>query len=189
MDNTLINYERAVLQWVKANNIEMVNSMQELRDFYHKSGDYANDWLHVQEWLYTEGLSFADLTEGAEEILGKIQANGFSIIIVSHKSKYSARNFLNLHSPALDWLASTFLAHGIEFDLERNLFLEQNRNEKILRIKRENVTYFVDDLIDVFLEPLFPTEINCFWLTHEPRETVPEFIIPISSLKELVVYV
>lgn len=187
MDNTIINYERAVSKWVDINQLGNIESIEDLKQFYHRGKDYANNWLVVQEWLYTEGLKFADLADGTKVIFETLREMDFSILIISHKSIRSVKSSLDLHTPAINWLTESM--SEFEFNLEDSLFLEQSRSEKILRIKREKITHFVDDLLEVFLEPEFPKEVSSFWLTNTTTGIVPSNLKPIISLSEILNYV
>lgn len=187
MDNTLINYNKAAEHWVQINQLGQIDSVESLKDFYHKKGGYVDDWLVVQEWLYTEGLNFASLAHGAIEIVKTLQNHGLSVIIISHKSHRSAKNYLDLHTPAKEWLADAL--SEVNFDLGRDLFLEEDRSKKVSRIREERVTYFVDDLIEVFLEPKFPREVKGFWLKGKSSESAPANVTSIQELSEILQYV
>jgi len=187
LDNTLINYDKAAEYWVQKNQLGRIDSVECLKEFYREKKDNVGDWLVVQEWLYTEGLNFANLAHGAIEIFKSLQSHGFSVIIVSHKSNRSAKSSLDLHSPAREWLADAL--GEIEFNLDRDLFLEEDRSKKISRIKQERATYFVDDLLEVFLEPEFPREVKGFWLKGKSNESVPSKITAIYELGEILHYV
>jgi len=187
LDNTIINYDRAVSKWVDINQLEHIVSVEDLKRFYNKGKDNSNSWLVVQEWLYTEGLRFANLAEGTKVIFRTLREMGFSIVIISHKSIRSVKSSLDLHTPAINWLTANI--SEFDFNLEDELFLEQSRSEKILRIKRERLTHFVDDLLEVFLEPEFPKEVSSFWLTNITTEIAPSNVTQINSLSEILNHV
>jgi hypothetical protein len=187
LDNTLINYDRAAAYLAQATNLGQIDNVEGLKEFYRKRGNYSKDWLNVQEWLYTDGLKFADLAAGTIEVLKKLQERGYSVVIVSHKTSLSAKNCLDLHSPAREWLEQALAE--VDFDLDRNLFFEQDRSRKIYRIREERVTNFVDDLLEVFLEPEFPQEVRGFWLEGQSKEALPSNVVPIHELRMLLQYV
>jgi hypothetical protein len=51
------------------------------------------------------------------------------------------------------------------------------------------VTHFVDDLIDVFVEPEFPREVEGFWLKSKTNEILPKHVKPIDDLSQILDYV
>ena len=187
MDNTLINYDRAAARWAQANQLEQIHSVESLKKCYREKGNYSSDWLSVQEWLYTEGLNFADLTDGAVDILNSLQSYGFRVVIISHKSRFSAKSSLDLHSPVIDWLARALAE--VDFSIESSTFLEEDRKKKISRIRKERLAYFTDDLLDVFQEPDFPQEVRGFWLAGSSVEIAPVNVVTIRGLREILKYV
>jgi len=187
LDNTLINYNKAAEHWAQKSQLGQIDSVESLKEFYRQKGDYVGDWLVVQEWLYTEGLNFANLAPGTIEVLKTLQNYGLSVIIVSHKSNRSAKSYLDLHTPAREWLAGAL--REVDFDLGKDLFLEEDRSKKISRIREERVTYFVDDLLEVFLEPEFPREIKGFWLKGKSSESAPVNVTAIQELNEILQHV
>lgn len=127
------------------------------------------------------------MAQGAIEIFKSLENNGFSVIIISHKSEYSAKSSLDLHSPVREWLVRAL--DEVSFNLDNNLFLEESRGKKISRIRQERVTYFVDDLLEVFLEPEFPRQVNGFWLRGRSNELTPRNVTMIRELSEVLQYV
>lgn len=187
LDNTLINYDRAALEWSRSNGLGFISTIEELKNYYNSSGRYSEDWLKVQEWLYTEGLNWALLAKGSLETLEQLQKRSIKFFIVSHKSKLSARRALDLRTPALKWLNTEL--HDVGINLDRTLFFEENRAKKISRIRREGITDFVDDLVEVFLEPNFPNEVMKFWLTNKASQIGHDSIISIREISEILKHV
>lgn len=187
MDNTLINYDSAARNWAQLHHLKSINTVDDLKEYYRTKGNYSDDWLTVQEWLYTEGLSYAILCDGASDLIQRLRDLYFEIVIVSHKTYQSARNNFDLHSPARNWIQRELSESGI--DLQNKVFLENSRDEKIARIRRERLTYFVDDLVDVLLDSDFPREVKAFWLTKNVDRINLESVTPISNLKEIIEHV
>jgi hypothetical protein len=176
-----------VLEWVKLAGIGPVSTVEELKTHYRKQGNYAQEWLKVQEWLYTEGLNFAVLAVGARELIYYLIDKEFSVIIVSHKSRLSAKNSLDLQGPARKWLNKALVNSGI--NLEKDVYFEETKEDKILRIAKESVTHFVDDLMEIYTDIMFPANINKFLVANTLTIAVIPSLIQVENLLEIKRYV
>lgn len=153
-----------------------------------RSGNYKElEWLDVQEWLYTTGLTYAFISEGALDLINHLILMNSKIFIVSHKSKYSAKNKLDLITPVSMWLnekLGRFLDSG-----QIQVFFEESRDKKIERIINLGITHFVDDLIEVFQEKKFPKSIKSFWFNPTFKNIDSTNIIQIKNISEVIKYV
>jgi hypothetical protein len=147
-----------------------------------RSGNYKElEWLDVQEWLYTTGLTYAFISEGALDLINHLILMNSKIFIVSHKSKYSAKNKLDLITPVSMWLNEKL---G-----QIQVFFEESRDKKIERIINLGITHFVDDLIEVFQEKKFPKSIKSFWFNPTFKNIDSTNIIQIKNISEVIKYV
>ena len=163
--------------------MEGISTVRSLKNYYLQGGNYKNDWLSVQEWMYTKGLKLATLRFGAAELFSNLYDKGADMYIVSHKTKFSAGERKDLVTPATDWISKNIPNHLIP--IKSQIFFEATRDKKIARISALNLTHFVDDLVDIFLDKKFPTKVKSFWLTEKNNEKIFGEVIQISSLLEI----
>lgn len=185
LDNTVIDYSLSAKKFALSNEIEGVESVIQLREFFRESSEHYA-WSQAQEWIYTEGLLFAQVKVGVVELISQLKSFNIPLYIISHKTKVSI-NGIDLWGPANSWLVKHL---GNFFDsLPENVFFEETRKKKLIRISDLNISHFVDDLQEVLLEPEFPSNVRKFWISEEDREVQHASITKINSLKELLSYV
>jgi hypothetical protein len=147
----------------------------------------VNNWLEVQEWLYTEGLKHAKLNAGVLALIRRLKELESPIFIVSHKTSYSQNKRLNLIDPANNWL-QTNLENLLE-ENQINVYFEESRRDKIQRISKLELTHFVDDLKEVFEEEMFPREVQKFLLSKQEDICEHKAWIRVGSITEILAYV
>lgn len=158
LDNTLIDYSNAVSVYANKYLKRNLKSIFEIRKTL-KTRDIDSEWQKAQSWIYTEGLNYAVLSEGAIELLHDLKQTGTPLYVISHKTRRTPRNFgnLDLRKPAEEWIKLNLEPLDINIS---GVFFESTRTEKIERIKRLNITHFVDDLIEVLTDENFPKSVE-----------------------------
>lgn len=187
LDNTLIDYSNSVKQYCNANNLEECRNIHELRALLRASDSSGQQWQLAQGWLYVDGLSFAHPGLGAVELCEYLERKGFKLQIVSHKTSHTP-DFCGrkpLREVANKWLAEGELS--AYFPNTNVIHYESTRKLKIERIRSLNLSYFVDDLREVFQDPGYPKEVTSFLLQDITNElpwvkSVPSF----DSIKEVI---
>ena len=153
LDNTIVDYSDAVQIYVKDLEIHNVKTIPELRNWF-RIRNRNEEWTRAQSWLYSEGLQFAKITEGAFDVLSALNKFPFEFSILSHKSvfgpqKYGSREFRKAMN---DWFSGSELGNMCINKIEYFNSLD----EKIEGIRRGGFAYFIDDLRKVFEHKNFP---------------------------------
>jgi len=158
LDNTLVDYSHAVSVYANTYLRSNLKSIFEIRGAL-KTRDSDSEWQKAQSWIYTEGLNHAVLSEGAIELLHDLKQTETPLYVVSHKTRRTPISFgnLDLRKPAKEWIKRNLEPLGINIC---GVFFESTRIEKIERIKRLNITHFVDDLIEVLTDENFPKSVE-----------------------------
>lgn len=186
-DNTLVNYDKAASIWGNVKGLKHIKTFDELKKIYLNQENYHEEWIEVQEWLYTEGIKYARFTPGVLELIEALYKKGSAIFIVSHKSHYSFKTNLDLIKPATTWLEFMISKSLSEFNIR--YFFEESRAAKIQKIVDLQLTHFVDDLQIIFADKLFPKNVKGFLLSiHSPTD-LPRNVVTIKNLGEVMRYV
>lgn len=158
LDNTLIDYSKSVYIFTEENKLSSCSTIDELRQLLKRDEIVSPEWIQAQSWIYTKGLKYAQIANGALDLIDSLVEDKFKVFIVSHKTNYCILDNIQiqLRANALTWIQNSRLSEYFKYN--RNLFFEQTRYAKVERIGRLNLNYFVDDLEEVFLERNFPTE-------------------------------
>ncbi len=162
-DNTMISYDelmyRISVEWGLIPEQFHANK-KKIRDHIRTIKDGELKWQKLQAVVYGSRINEAVIFDGVKEFFDTCLNRKISIYVVSHKTIHPAQDkCVNLHQAALDWLSNnSFLSTGYSCDLSRKaVFFEATRKEKIKRIKGLGCTHFIDDLIETFSDPTFPT--------------------------------
>ena len=173
-DNTIICYDTVFTHLAITNGLIPKNfqgTKTQVRDSIRTMPDGDTKWQHLQGKAYGVEISRAVMFDGFKAFVAHCNANNIELYIVSHKTEHGHfdETRTSLREAARSWLRS----HGI-FDqnrphiLEKNVYFETTREEKIERIKSLNCTHFIDDLIEVLDSPLFPKHIER--ILFQPKE-------------------
>ncbi|EMN90725.1 phosphotransferase [Leptospira weilii] len=160
-DNTLACYDEVFAIIAKEQKLipsDWVGSKKELRDFLRtlESGELL--WQKIQGKVYGKYMNQATLFPGVAEFLWKCKLNQIEVFIVSHKTEYGHfdEEKINLRMTALQWMKQKGFFDPNEFNISiENVFFFTTRSEKIEKINELELSYFIDDLIEVFEEKEF----------------------------------
>jgi hypothetical protein len=165
-DNTIICYDAVFTQAAIQRGLlpqGFRGNKQFVRDEIRRrpEGDLA--WQGLQGYVYGKGIVGAHPFAGVDGFLRRAQAAGAQVSIVSHKTEHGHfdPDRINLRTAALGWMeAQKFFADdGFAID-RRNIHFAATRAEKIARIAALGCETFIDDLEEVFVDPLFPTDVT-----------------------------
>ena len=156
LDNTLIDYSLAYKAIAAKRNVQVdVLDREHIRNALRR-GSEDEEWQAFQSHLYTDGLSYAQLADGAEEFLTVCQTLDVRVFIVSHKTARGPRRFgsRDLRQPAVSWLESQGMeAMGVQ---KSDVFFEDSQEAKVDKIRNLTPDVFIDDLESVLSHPLWP---------------------------------
>lgn len=156
LDNTLIDYSAVFFRLALESHISPDIAGQgktAIRDILRqRDGDEA--WQLMQAQAYGHRISQAALFPGVLEAMRLLKKRGHSLVIVSHKTRYSA--LLGATGPDLRLCAQAFLEQSGIAPLADAVVFTDTREEKCASIAALQCSCFVDDLPEVFHEPGFP---------------------------------
>jgi len=162
-DNTIISYDEVFQQAAKRMGLidpDLQGGKKAVRDAIRLRPDGETDWQKLQGFVYGKGISAAKLVHGVDQFLTRCKAEGYPVVIVSHKTEFGHYDSdrVNLRDAALSWMESQGLLSG-GFGIEK-VYFESTREEKLGRIASLGFTYFVDDLEEVLTDPGFPRSVS-----------------------------
>lgn len=170
LDNTLIDYSNAVQEYCLNEGLNECKTLDSLRTLLRRSDTSGRLWQLAQGWLYTDGLSYARIGQGAVELCEFLKNSNIELMIVSHKTTHTP-DFCGqkpLREIATKWINSSELADY--FLGNEQIYYEATRASKVERIQKLELNYFVDDLIEVFQEPAYPKAVTSFLLSETGSE-------------------
>jgi hypothetical protein len=160
-DNTIASYDalmhRLAGEWGLIDAGTEKNKKR-IRDAIRNLPDGEAKWRKLQTHCYGNRIGEACAMEGVEQFFAACKARAIPLWIVSHKTRYA--NFgepVDLRAAALGWLESKGFVGSRGFGIARErVFFGETRDEKIAHIRDLNITHFIDDLEETFLEDSFP---------------------------------
>ena len=191
-DNTIASYDelmhRLAVEWglIPAG---MLRNKKLIRDAIRALPDGESKWRGLQTYSYGPGMRDARPMEGVKEFLADCKARNIPVWIVSHKTEFA--NFgdptVNLRAAALDWMQREGLLGSERFGVGRErVFFEDTRGEKIARIKALQITHFIDDLEETFLEDAFPQETTkILFALHRSDDTLNQQLTSFATWPEI----
>ena len=191
LDNTIIGYGHLFYdvalekKWIPA---QCIKDKIAVREYLQAKG--RNDlWTELQGLIYGPYLAEAAPYAGADDFLRECRRLCIPVWIVSHKTRFPAIGVQHdLHASASAWLFASGLIQdeigGVNKD--RIIFCE-TRAEKIAAIIKLQLTHFVDDLPEVFLDADFPKKTRRYLYAPEDiqgRVPACERVISWQDLKK-----
>ena len=150
------------------------------------SGDL--DWQRLQGQVYGKHMLLAKVFAGFREFLYLSKLRGHEVFVVSHKSEFGHfdEEFVPLRDQAFLWLTSNMILQQNELTLSKeHVFFESTREDKVRRIRDLACTHFIDDLPEVFGEPLFPDNVQKIWFCPAGASKKDTEIPVVGSWREL----
>ncbi len=178
-DNTIANYDRVFapvaidLGFVEPG---FQGTKRDVHRHVYKDGSGEKEWMRLQGQLYGKHMWRAELMDGIQDFLGACKVNGVPVCVISHKTEFGHfdEDKTPLRDVAMDWMRSldffSTTGYGIP---EKNVYFASTRTEKVQYIQETSCTHFIDDLIEVFLEPHFPEQTKQYLLHSDPTNTPP----------------
>jgi hypothetical protein len=190
-DNTIVSYDELFHRVAIEKSLvpaDLPPSKLAVRDYLRKKGN-EDAWTEMQGYVYGARMADAAAFPGALEFMRLARDVNVSIAIVSHKTKYP---FLgpkyDLHAAAQSWVDSVLgreSEHLIEPD---QVFFELTKEDKIRRIAEIECDYFIDDLPEILLAPVFPTETARILFDPEGGHGTTGMTAKLASWPEITAY-
>jgi hypothetical protein len=176
-DNTIASYDQAFAAAAEAAGLVAqgaATTKKQVRKLVRAGDGGECDWMRLQGQVYGAHMRDAELIDGVGDFLERCREHGHEVLIISHKTEFGhfdeAR--VNLRDAAYDWMAAQGFFDEMSYGLDpATVFFEPTRTEKVGRIKSTGCTHFIDDLVEVFEEPGFPTETTRILYAADAVET------------------
>lgn len=152
LDNTLADYRRPLEQLCALHGVsgKPADPKLALREELRLRGE-EREWTRLQGELYGPLMREADLFAGAADTIRQWKAAGCEVCVVSHRTKHPILGEKHdLHAFARSWI------EGEELGVT-DLFFEETKEAKLLRIGSLRCDLFIDDLPEILLHPEFPS--------------------------------
>lgn len=157
-DNTLVCYDRLFQQVALERGLIPVDfpaNKLEVRNHLRKIG-LENEWTEMQGIVYGPQLNEASAFSGALQFISHAREQSIPVYIISHKTRNPYRGkAYDLHMAAYGWLESKRVI-GKKGLCREDIFFEPTLADKISRIEKCDCTHFIDDLPELFCDPVFP---------------------------------
>ena len=162
-DNTIVDYTGVFyrvaveLGWIPTS---VRSDKTSVRDYLRQEG-HEDRWIELQGLVYGPHIFCAQPFPGITSFLTLCQLKRINAFIISHKTRHP---FLgeshDLHTYALKWLEKNGFFASEGGMSPQNVFLELTKEEKLSRITQLGCEYFVDDLPEFLMDPLFPSHVK-----------------------------
>jgi len=161
-DNTLACYDATFIRLAREMGLPVdstVRSKRGVKQLVQASPDGELVWQRMQGQVYGRLMHGATLFPGVMEFLQLARQRGHEVVIVSHKTEFGHfdESHVPLRQAALQWLQAQGFFEAARGGLTpQGVYFESTRADKAARIADLACTHFIDDLSEVFEEPLFP---------------------------------
>jgi len=172
-DNTLARYDNVFYEASRSagfTDLKPRQSKQQIRDHIRKQPNGDDHWQRLQAQVYGHRMAEAELFEGVGPFFHTCMTSDVEIFIVSHKTEFAKYDpdGPNLREKALQWMGDKRFFDRSGYGISKsNVYFEATRREKIARIVNLNLSLFIDDLEEVFLESDFPENVEALHFSSE----------------------
>lgn len=178
-DNTLARYDQAftkLAQEWKFIGVDERETKQGIRQLIRQKADGELLWQRFQGVVYGLHMPKAEQFRGEDRFLRRCTAtSGLQVFIVSHKTEFGHfdETHTNLRDAARQWMREKGFFDPAKYAIpERHLFFEHTQQEKVARIASLQCDVFIDDLVEVFSNPFFPSATKKILFTNgDPCES------------------
>ena len=191
LDHTIINYDTAILTAAKKQNLvpsNFIGDKNTVKTWIQTQHSEA-DWMRVQGYVYGRGIGMAELMPNVTSFLLQCQQLSIPFKIISHKTQFGHFDTekTDLREAACNFLSQQvfFKTHFSEIK-KHHLYFASTRVEKLRLIAEQKCTIFIDDLLELLLEPHFPKNVARIWYTNGKNQlhcSVPNNITILNTWK------
>ena len=189
-DNTIAGYDHVFTELAREWGLvpeTFAGTKSELREKIQSLVDGHKEWMRLQGQVYGRQMSRAVLIDGVSEFLRSCREQEIPLSIISHKTE--TPHFdpeINLRCAAMDWMTENgfFDRNGLAFSRE-NIYFEPTRDRKVGRIVTTGCSHFVDDLIEIFGHPAFPSDVKGYLLSMDQGDKCSRSVTVCNSWQEV----
>jgi hypothetical protein len=183
LDNTIIDYGISVEKYCLNTKIPKQEKITNLRSYLRRIDPSDLKWQEAQSWIYIDGLQYAKLNEGIEDLCVYLLSKNIGVFIVSHKTNKTQDRFggRDLFSPVVNWIQHSNIKNF--FNINENIYFMPTRDAKIQKIEQLDLDWFVDDLLEVLLDKNFPTHTTKYLLADEEISELSPNIDVVGSFR------
>ena len=169
-DNTIANYTGVFhrvgvkLGWLPK---EVGQTKEDVKAYFINAGNEPK-WTELQGIVYGKEINQAKPYLGCLKTLQQLKAQGHTLKLVSHKTKYPIiGNKVDFHLAATNWLKSNHFVgeYNSPFSL-KELFFNETKELKISLIRQLKCDVFIDDLQNILTHPSFPLGCKKVWFNN-----------------------
>lgn len=162
LDNTLVDYSKSCAIYCIKNGFPLMETIDDLRSYLKPEKIDTEGWTIAQAWLYTEGLEFATLVDGAIDFIQKLSDDGWKLSVHSHKSQNIPLKFggFPLRRNFINWFGNSPLKDY--FEIGENFSFYDSLIDKLEGISSSSLSHYVDDLPKVFESSFYPRQLKSF---------------------------
>lgn len=191
-DNTIVCYDRTIRQaaldlgLIKTQDAD--GSKTAIRDRIRHLDDGDRQWQVVQALAYGTKIAQAELFDGVLEFFRRCKARNIRTYIVSHKTEFSSIREMNVNLREAAW---KFMDQNAFFDEEKTgltrgqVFFADTREEKVAKLQALGCKVFIDDLIELFMEPYFPGGVEKILLSGAGKVEAPNDIRQFTNWQQI----
>ena len=183
-DNTIVDYSQLISDTAAEMGLSLgtgPKSKDEVRDLVRNLPDGELNWQRLQASIYGPGIRKANPSPGVMTFLTGCKQRGLEVYIVSHKTRFATQDNggVDLQKAAVRWLEENNFLDERETGISQSrVYFEDTRNEKLQRIRDLGCTHFIDDLVETFLDPSFPTGVTkILYSTNPGGQSHPDIVV------------
>lgn len=165
LDNTIIQYDTLIYHLAREKDLipeGFKKNKKEIRDYIRRTLPEGEiEWQIIQGAIYGGLIHRAEPFDGVRDFLKGCLRERCKVFIISHKTRYANydKTQTDLREAALNWIGEKldFSKSGGLIAMNAVRF-GSTRQEKVNEIIHLKCDWFIDDLLETFLEPGFPLE-------------------------------
>jgi hypothetical protein len=158
-DNTIVSYDELFHRVALERNLVPTGlpaTKLSVRD-YLRQASKEDTWTELQGYVYGARMEDAVAYPGVIDFFEWARAAGVSLAIVSHKTRHPfLGRAYDLHEAARGWVNKFLLGEADPLIDTHDVYFELTKSEKIARIARLELDYFIDDLPEILIAENFP---------------------------------
>ena len=193
-DNTLIDYDPVFLAAARDRGLvdgRFRGAKRMVRDAIRALPDGEITWQRLQGYVYGAGIEGATPFCGARAFLERCREEGVPVFIVSHKTQYGHHDpeRIDLRQAALSWMTRWGFFAPDRLGISRgHVYFADTRAAKLAKLTELGCTHAIDDLDEVFADPLFPAGMKRILFGEYDHSACCDIVCPTWSDVSLVVF-
>lgn len=191
-DNTIVNYDNLFYECALRMGLipsTLPHNKKVIRDLIRTLPEGNKRWTELQGNVYGIFISEAKPSKGIELFFEMCEQTGIQLIIISHKTEYPASGpKVNLRDKAKNWMKSSGIGFLASLNTEQILF-KDTLEGKIFEIRRQNCSFFIDDMIEIFLHPEFPSDVKKILYTSRLNNQLDDCCYCFNEWKDISDYI